>query len=474
MSEAKTLRVGILSEVHNLEPKEAMDIDSMFVLRQFLESPFEVKPGGTEVVPVLFDGPLVLEDGGELPTYSARVKEGILFSDGTAMTPAILTDCLRNTALLKPQAEVSLEGDRIVFRLKRPNARFDITLSHVECAVYRREGGALLGTGAFCLAAGSTPRDLRLKRNPHYRHTVPLDEVRFITFPVDSAGRPTALTQALQAGTVELSNVLPRDDITTLSGVRKSFHTGLSTAVLYLNTERQGLADSRVRQAIGYAIDRLAIASACYSNSLAFKANSLIPRGMAAARDGMTFDLERARELLGQPGVQVPEKLTLLEIWGPRPYLPHPPTVARELQRQIGALGIEVEVVETTSSKDFFSRVVAGQEDMTLSGWVADTLDPCDFLDSNLASERIPTWENLAVSSNHSRFRSAAMDEALARYRGDASEASLGAILDLLSQEVPLVPLMYGSAATIMSFKILNFQASPLGVFSLADLDLKS
>ncbi len=65
---------------------------------------------------------------------------------------------------------------------------------------------------------------------------------------------------------------------------------------------------------------------------------------------------------------------------------------------KLATLGIEVEVIPTASSKEFFEKLVAADYDMTLAGWVTDTAwirwntsKPCSF------PTGCPSWDNLAV-----------------------------------------------------------------------------
>ena len=247
---------------------------------------------------------------------------------------------------------------------------------------------------------------------------------------------------------------------------------GISTCFLHINTQSRALVDARVRRAIAHSLDRLELARICYSNALAFAASSLLPRTLGAGEDRLTFDLQQAQNLMAEPGVRKPDKLRLVTVWGPRPYLPYPEAVAEALARQIGELGIEVEVVQPPSSSHFFRSSVAGTADLTLVGWVADTMDPVDFFESLLASYRIPNWENLAVSANEGRLQSQRMDDLLQDWRATRSSQALEDILDLVAEEAPLAPLFHGASSTVHGFSVQNFKASPMAHYPLTEIDL--
>jgi peptide/nickel transport system substrate-binding protein len=474
-SSTKTLRVGLLTAIHHLDPRKAQDTDSMMVLRQIAEPPYLPTGNGIELRPVLFETALE-QDGPTAGTLRARVRSGLVFSDGKPLTATDIVASLSKASIVEENAQVQAQGDDVIFTLKRPNARLELSLSHLQCCVHRFDSrGTLIGSGPFMMAPGSTFKDLRLVRNPHYPGVVPLDEIHFQTFSLDADGRASALRRALQNGDVDLSTALPREDISELSGVRKSFQPALSTASLFLNHRSPRLRNARIRQAIGLGLDRLEVARQCYSNPIAFRAVSLLPRGFQAVDEAIAFDRDRAKALIRQLAPpEVPKELSLLIIWAPRTYLPNPLAVAENVKQQLQELGIEVVLHTTSNAAEFSNKIIEGGHDLVLAGWTADTLEVCDFLEALLASDRIPNPANIAVSNNAGNYQSAEMDRLIREYRAERRPETLAGISRLLQEDVPLVPLLYGASAVVMSFRVLGFQTSPLLVFSLAELDLRA
>jgi ABC-type transport system substrate-binding protein len=464
----KVLRVGFLTSVVHLEPAAAHDVESSFVLRHIFEAPFDTAYGSTELEPRLFRGPLQARGA----TLEAELRDDVSFSDGTRLTAADVADSLRAAALIAAQASVRALGNRLFFTLQRPNARFDMALSHFECSVVRRAGGRLLGTGPYMLAPESTATLVRLVRNPHHRPAAPIDEVHFRAYVPDADGRATALLAAIEDGTVDLSLSLGRQDIEAARNVRKSILPGVSTAILFLNCESPRLRDARVRRALARAIDRFEIARSSYANPLAFVATSLTPRPLGPLDDGLSHDLTQARALLSAPDVARPDQRDLLLVWAPRPYLPYPQKVAQIVVEQFGRLGISVTVHQPASGQEFTDAVKRGTYDLTLAGWVADTMDPHDFLEALLASNRVLTADNAAVACNMGRLRSPEMDSALERLRAERDSTTLQAIVDIVDREAPLVPLMYGPTAAVHSYRVRNFKPSPLWYVPVERLDV--
>jgi ABC-type transport system substrate-binding protein len=468
----KTLRVGIVARVHSLDPREARDLVSTLAVQQIFETAYAVPRGEGAAPPVLFAGPLVEEAGGR---RSAAVQPGILFSDGTPLTAAFIAASLNKVEAVREQARVEAAGDRVTFTLLKPNPRFDLALTLNHSAIVLEKDGRQLGTGAFIPAPGSTLDAVRLVRNPHGRARPALDEIALTIYPPNQDGRPEALIRAVEAGEVDFTTMLSRTDAGEVKGVRKAFQPSNSTASLYFNTERPELRSAEVRRALALAVDRIAVTEVSYSNALAFAATSLLPPMMGTFRDGISPDAEKARALFAQAPPPRPSRLRMLTVWAPRPYVPHPRPVAEAISRQLAVLGIQVEIVTPRNSDEFFRSCERGDYDLALGGWVADTPDPADFLESNLHSEHIqsPNAGRGVGHINLARFRSAAMDEALRRFREDPTPENRAAVLQIVAREVPLLPLMYGPTVVVSAWRVKNVDVSPLGVphFEHFDID---
>ncbi len=467
----KLLRVGLLAVPERLDPATA-EHETQLVLHQVLETPFGVAPGGGELEPALFAGALERVGAGEPAVFRGRLRAGAAFSDGTPVTLQQVAATLRQALTVREQAVVTAEDAGVTFTLKRPNGRFDLSLSHVQCSMLRPRPGWPLGSGPFQVAADSRPGRLRLVPNPHFPRRPLVDELLFEAYPPEADGRPLALLQAFERGQVDVSTALQRDEAAQLKGVRRTLLPGLSTAALYLNVER--LREPRLRRALAHAVDREPLAAEVYPNALVFTARSLLPRGLAPGllRDALGYDPARSRSLWGELGAVAPRRLSLLIPWAPRPYLPNPRRSAELLAEQWAPLGVRVEVLRPATAHEYLERLVAGQQDLVLGGWTADTTDPCDFLEANLHSERVPTRANLAVAANSARLRSPALDRALADYRAERSPARLEAVQRLVDEEAPLVPLFFGSTSVVHGLRVTGLKPSPLALvdFSRAEL----
>ncbi len=465
---AKVVRVGILSSLAKIDPREAVDNISGMILGQIFEPPYAIAAGETMVRPVLFE-PLRAE--GRLQ-YSAAIRPGVTFSDGTPLTAELAARSLRGAKVLATKATVESRGERVWFTLGAPNPRFDLTLTQGNCAIVLDRGTQLLGTGPFLfdqrpnLRLLQSARSIRLVRNLNHHGTSTVDELHFLVCPADADGTPSQLLDALRRGEIDLTTAITMAELRNqeIGGFAPSLQPGNSTGILFFNTERHVLSKPAVRRAVALALDVHEIAARSYDkNPAAFIAPNLLPPMMGRATGLPTTDRAGARQMLEASGAK-PSRLSLLVPWAPRPYMPKPLPVAQAIQGQLAEIGITVDLLETSTSEEFFNDLIRGNYDMALAGWIADTPDPADFFEALLWS-KMCEGEN---HSNHSRWRSAGADAALLRFREQPTEENKRELHRLVKEEAPLVPLIYGQSVVVHARKVRNVSVTATGVVSLA------
>ncbi|HET8798448.1 MAG TPA: hypothetical protein VFO89_12210, partial [Thermoanaerobaculia bacterium] len=128
---SKVVRIGILSPLGKLDPREAVDNISGMILGQIFEAPYAIAAGETRVHPLVFE-PLRQESKLE---YSAAIRPGVRFSDGTPLTPELAVRSLRGAKVLANKAAIGVREERVWFTLTTPNPRFDLTLTQGNCAI---------------------------------------------------------------------------------------------------------------------------------------------------------------------------------------------------------------------------------------------------------------------------------------------------------------------------------------------------
>jgi ABC-type transport system substrate-binding protein len=469
---SRIVRVGVLSAINKLDLREAIDSISGMVLGQIFEAPYAIVAGAGEpqVQPLLFEP---LRPEGPL-RYSAAIRPGVTFSDGTPLTAELAARSLRGAKALLNKAKVDFEGDRVSFTLTEPNPRFDLTLTQAITSIVLDRTTQLVGTGAFMfeqrpnLRLLQTAKSFRLVRNPHHTRKNGVDEIEFRVYPAAGDGTPRALIDALCQGEVDLTTSLTMADVSAnqIPGLALSLQPGNSTGILFFNCQRPSLSNAAVRRGITLALDLHELATRSFDkNPAAFIAPSLLPPMMGRASGVPALDRFEAQRLLDASGAK-PKRLSLLVPWAPRPYMPKPLPLAQAVQRELAEVGIAVDLRETKTSDEFFSDLVRGNYDMALAGWIADTPNPADFFDTLL-------WSKMCEGDHHSnlsRWKSPVMDAALARFREQPTEEHKKEIHRIVRDEAPLLPLIYGQSVVVHSRRIRNVSMNATGVLTLSEV----
>ena len=472
---SKILNFGLVEWPNHLDPRKIHDNTALIVLSQVFEKPLRITRDGTaeeatlepsllEALPV----PRTRSDGKQI--WTARVRTDVLFSDGIPLTAETMAVCLSTTDLGN-QYKMQVHGSEISFVLDQPNPHFPLQLAAPYCGIFRTRDSHFLGTGPFELMDDPDDECISLKRNGHYHGSIALDGINFWNTPKDSDGRPTELVRGLETGRIHMTDGLSRSDVSSLPGIPRSLKPGNSTAILHINCER--VSDPHLRRAIATALDRRALAAVSYENPLAFTASGPLPPIFAPVPDRLRTSLDSARSELTRCTSPIPEKLRLLEMFAPRPYLPHPRRISNEIVRQLASLGLEVEIVTSEDYPDYYAQCQDADYELTVSGWIADTSHPADFLEANLGSHCLPQpGTRPGYRFNLSRYQDPKMDQAIDDYRkGNSLEARIG-VSERLAEDTPILALLYGPSVIVHLPSVRGFEHRTNGDHCLASVDL--
>ncbi|MHB0972186.1 MAG: ABC transporter substrate-binding protein [Thermoanaerobaculia bacterium] len=475
----KSLRVGLVTPIESIDPRNAGEIGTATVLAQIFEPPYYFPPTGSRPEPRLFAEPLREEPGARPQThYSARVRSDVRFSNGTLLTAEIAARSLSRAPANQGRARFEAKGDRVHIHLDEPNGRYDFVLAQTDCGIALEAGGRLHGTGPFVLDDRCDPATIArspkigLRKNGEFRGASAISEIEFTVYAPEPDGTPVRLIQAIREGTVDFTTALTMEHVTRDQlPILPSLHPGDSTGILYFNTERPSIRGKLVRRAIASALSlEKIVAQAFERNPVAFVAMSLLPPSMGKHRALITASRSQAEELFKRPDVGKPSSLRLVVPWAPRPYLPKPAAVALEVSRQLAEVGIRVDLINTRDIREFFATLGQGEWDLALAGWVADNPDPADFLEALLSKRNIPTGGDFRP--NISRYRSDAMEVALRGFRANPTDANRKAIFDLLLEDVPLLPLIQAPAVSAHSRRVRHTPIPATGVPLFADFEM--
>jgi ABC-type transport system substrate-binding protein len=150
---------------------------------------------------------------------------------------------------------------------------------------------------------------------------------------------------------------------------------------LALNSSRPLFADPQVRRAVGYALDRPALARALEGGVFQLPTSHLLPPNLVGPATGNSYplrtDLRVARKLMGGRHVDA-----VLATYAPATGGISDAAFVQALRRQLAAIGIAVRVVPLRQgySQDRWASVLAHADIARAGGNSGDASDPVGFL----------------------------------------------------------------------------------------------
>ena len=271
-----TLTIGVDQEVVGLDPNKVTAFSS-FRRVDLLYNKLVTYDAGLHVVGDLAES----WDNPDSRTYVFHLRHGVRFHDGTEMTSADVVYTINR--ILDPKTaspgrsyidviDTVTAPDKYTVRLglKYPLASLLSGLasgnaSIVEQAAVQRSGDLQkteAGTGPFMLAEWVPDNYMRLTRNPRYfkRGLPKVDEVVFRVIPEQASLLAGLRSHSLDMATISDGSVVKQAMGLNTLAVQQA--PSLNLRIFSFNTTRKPFTDSRVRDAIAFAINRQAIIGA--------------------------------------------------------------------------------------------------------------------------------------------------------------------------------------------------------------------
>ena len=313
-------------------------------------------------------------------------------------------------------------------------------------------GRSNAGTGAFSAALdGAT---IVLTAVPeHFAGDSQVDEVRLT--PVTNVTRrvwdlEAGRTQGFDLVTVDVLKDLVQNTQQVLQ--RDPF----SVAYLGLNRSNKWLAKEQVRRAMAHAIDRGALIDGLFITSTR-QASSVLPPslGIADPTTAYAHDPEKAKRLLaaaGYAGEAIPFHFPTDVA---RPYLPLPERLYSRLATQLSAVGLVLAPQPRPWDEGYFQDVLSGDDaGLHLLGAQGTFRDPENFL-GRLFARVMPEF-NYDSPEVRRRIR-----VAKSLPDGEARNAAYADVVELLTIDLPLIPLAYPISALAMGPNVAQYPVSP-------------
>ncbi|HEY0323686.1 MAG TPA: ABC transporter substrate-binding protein [Pyrinomonadaceae bacterium] len=435
--------------------------------------------------------PKVSDDG---LTVTFTLRDNVKFQDGRALTSAdakytmdtLLASSSRKAASFyevvngqKQPYITSVEAPdarTLVLRMRKPWLQLLPNLVPIGIIPKDSSGQQTtqpLGSGPFRFKSFDKDQQvLELEANPNYWEGAPNIQNLRVRVIADT----NALQAELRSGRVDLAplptNLTP-DAINSLGqdpNLKVEQFPGANIYHITINTQSAPLDNVRVRQAIAYAIDREEIIRTLLRGQ-AKLAHSILPEESWAYSQGVkySYNPEQAKKLLDEAGFRDPDGD------GPQMRFPKPisfkfssaSTLANQygnvIADQLKRVGIPIQI-ETAEANTLLEQLRAGQFQMTTGNWVGGNQDP-SFFNDLFATSRIPTG-NLPTL-NRSRYSDPELDRKLEEALNTADQAKAkvlyARVQDIVSRDVPLLPLWYLSNMVIARKNVGNIKVDGSG-----------
>lgn len=282
---------------------------------------------------------------------------------------------------------------------------------------------------------------------------------------VKSLTDATALTAELQTGEVDIApnpTNLPPDILKSIQSAGQLNvvqSDGSNIQYLIFNVSSGPLANVKVRQAIGYALDRQKIVKELLSDQ-AKSASSVLPSQSWAFTPGKeySYDPTKARQLLQEAGYKN-EPI----IFKFRANSAAVSQYSQAIQSSLNDAGLNIQI-ETLDGPTILQHLRQGQFQMYTGIWIGGNQDPI-FMRDLFSSTKIPS---ATVSCcNRSRYSNAEVDK-LVEDALNATDKAVAKQLyarawDIISNDLPLMPLWYPANIVVSNKRIDNVAISPSG-----------
>jgi peptide/nickel transport system substrate-binding protein len=412
------------------------DGESIRVITQIFETLVGLKPGTTEVEPVLAESYEVNDDA---TVFTFNIRDGVKFHDGTDLdaaavcfnfnrwynfkgplqsasasyywqaffggyknnesedlSPSLFKSCTTPDpmtaviTLTKPSASMLAALTQQAFSIASPKAlqEFNADAGTLDEETGFRPTGTFgtehpIGTGPFQFESWTREDRLVLRRfDDYWGEKAKLEEV--IIRPIaDNAAR----LQALQNDEIQGYDLVEPQDVPTIEGddsLKILERPAFNVAYVTINQAMEPMDDIRVRQAVAHGLDREAVVDNFYGGRAVVAKEFMPPEVVGYADDvkEYPFDPERSKQLLRDAGLTLPVKI---DFWYPsdvsRPYMPDPKRNFEGFRRSLEQSGFDVTPHTAPWDPDYLGRLDEGKAGhLNLIGWTGDFADADNFI----------------------------------------------------------------------------------------------
>lgn len=484
------LIVAVLADASTLDPQGTSDVASSVVQENIFETLVK-KDENNEIIPGLAKS---WEPVDEL-TWKFTLNEGIKFHDGEDFNAEAVKanlDRILNPELGSPRHNLfeMITAVEVVSEYEvhiSTEYAFSPLLSHLTHSAVGMISPAVIeqanadfengddpfaavsanpaGTGYFKFESWEPGMAINLVKNEEYwGEPAHVDSVEFRVVP-DSQVR----LADLETGNVHISDAVQPNEVARIENSDvMDIHRQASASLLYLgfHTEKEPFNDPVVRQAISHAVDHASIVNGIYDDLAIEATGPLAPGTFGYSEDveGITYDLDKARELLAEAGYEEGFSTTIWTSDNPQRL-----AIAVLLQESLASIGIEVEI-QSMEFGTYLDATAAGEHDMLIDSYSNPTGDADYQMYTLFHSSQKGESGNLVFYEN------AEVDELLDGARRETDPDERAAIYEeagqILAEDAPMSFLIHQELLLAVADGVTGFEISNAGIYNLKDVQI--
>jgi peptide/nickel transport system substrate-binding protein len=322
------------------------------------------------------------------------------------------------------------------------------------------------GTGPFKFESWTVGDRLVIARNEDYwGEKAKLDKVIFRPI-ADNAAR----LQALQNGEIDGYDLVEPQDIPTIEGdsnLQLLNRPAFNVAYVGINQSIPPMDKLEVRQAVAHGLNRQEVIDQFYSGR-GQVAKEFMPPEVVGYADDVTeypYDPAKSKELLQAAGLTLPVEITF---WYPtdvsRPYMPDPKRNFEAFAASLNEAGFKVTAKSAPWRPDYLGTVDEGKAQLYLLGWTGDYGDPDNFV-GTFFQDGQKAWgttekPNQEVMDLLDRAETETDIDARTGLYQDANRA--------IMEWLPGVPYAHSQPALAFTAGVTGYEPSPVSLESFA------
>lgn len=484
-SSITTMNIAAGGDAVNLNPLYANDRVSLTVMNALYNPLYVVDKKGEKTFYLAED----VKVSDDFLTYTVKLKSGLKWHDKEALTADDLIFTMESI-LDKKQASINrgkfviedtpvqvkkIDDTTVEFKLPAVSTSFETMLGNIRIIpkhIYEGEkdlaksdkNNSPVGNGAYKFKEYKTGELITLERFDDYYGEK--GNLQTITYRVIADSN--SANMALQNGEINAKYVQP-DEISDIEGKDNielmEFDEGMVDNIIFMQNVNDTLKDSKVRQALSYAINKGEIITAAYkSEEYANKAYSLFASNAMSYTDHVEKyeqDKDKSKKLLKEAGVSN-LKLKLA-------YSTHKTQqekTALVIQSNLKDVGVEVELKPMEKSA-FYGELFDGKKasfDLAINGYVMGS-EPAEYA-SLFISDGSDNMSGYANKEIDKKFK-----EALKETDNDKRDALYKEIQQILAKDAALYPISYPKSIIAVDKKYDTTKANLAPVFMFRDLN---